>query len=373
MSRRKQWSRFLELLPYDVMIPLWTQVEQDIIADIARRISRYDYWIPAAEHQRHKLREMGLAQEYILKQLSTLTKRSQKELLQLMQTAAEEALTSDRRYYRSHGIETPDELSERLQQVLLSGYRNTNQLFRNLTSTTADAAQKQFINALDQAWMQVQSGAFSYETAISNAIKSVAKPGLKIKWSASGHQDTVEVAVRRAVMTGVNQTAADMRLQLAQELGCDLVEVTAHAGARPSHAEWQGRVYSISGKSTKYPSLRDVTGYGTGDGLCGWNCRHSFHPYVEGTAAAYTEDDLKQYSAKTITYNGKQVTEYDARQIQRYHERQIRRWKRESAAMEAGGQDSTVAASKVRQWQQKQADFVKQTGLKRQYAREQIA
>ncbi|MGM9623200.1 MAG: phage minor capsid protein [Butyricicoccus porcorum] len=373
MSRRKQWSRFLELLPYDVMIPLWTQVEQDVIADIARRISRYDYWIPAAEHQRHKLREMGLAQEYILKQLSTLTKRSQKELLQLMQTAAEEALTSDRRYYRSHGIETPDELSERLQQVLLSGYRNTNQLFRNLTSTTADAAQKQFINALDQAWMQVQSGAFSYETAISNAIKSVAKPGLKIKWSASGHQDTVEVAVRRAVMTGVNQTAADMRLQLAQELGCDLVEVTAHAGARPSHAEWQGRAYSISGKSTKYPSLRDVTGYGTGDGLCGWNCRHSFHPYVEGTAAAYTEDDLKQYSAKTITYNGKQVTEYDARQIQRYHERQIRRWKRESAAMEAGGQDSTVAASKVRQWQQKQADFVKQTGLKRQYAREQIA
>lgn len=373
MSRRKQWSRFIELLPYDVMVPLWTQAEQDIIADLARRISEYNYQIPSAEHQRQKLREMGLSQEYIIRRLSELTGKSNAELLKLMQTASKEALTSDRSYYRKHGIFAPDELSEPLQQVLYSGYRTTNKLFQNLTSTTADAAQKQFINALDKAWIQVQSGAFSYETAISNAIKSIAKPGLQIKWSVSGHEDTVEVAVRRAVMTGINQTTADMRLKLTEELGCDLVEVTAHAGARPSHAEWQGRVYSISGKHPKYPSLREVTGYGTGEGLCGWNCHHSFHPYVEGTSPAYTEDDLKQYSAKSITYNGKQMTEYEARQIQRYHERQIRRWKREYAAMEAGGQDTAAATSKVRQWQKRQTDFVKQTGLKRQYAREQIA
>lgn len=373
MSRRKQWSRFIELLPYDVMIPLWTQTEQDIIADLARRISEYDYWIPSAEHQRQKLREMGLAQEYIVQKLSALTGKSNDELLKMMQTAANEAIVSDKSYYRKYNILVPDEISEPLKQVLYSGYRTTNKLFQNLTATTADAAQKQYINALDKAWMQVQSGAFSYNAAISNAVKSVAKPGLKIKWSASGHEDTVEVAVRRSVVTGINQTAADMRLKLAEELGCDLVEVTAHAGARPSHAEWQGRVYSISGKSTKYQSLREATGYGTGDGLCGWNCRHSFHPYVDGTSLAYSDKDLMRYSAKTITYDGKKMTEYEASQIQRYHERQIRRWKREHAAMQSAGQDTQASAAKIRSWQERQKDFVRQTGLKRQADREQIA
>ena len=90
------------------------------------------------------------------------------------------------------------------------------------------------------------------------------------------------LAVRRAVVTGVNATALKLQETLMDEMGCDLVETSAHAGARPSHAVWQGKIFGRSGTHPKYPSLVEGTGYGTGEGLGGWNCRHSIMPFFEG-------------------------------------------------------------------------------------------
>jgi hypothetical protein len=157
------------------------------------------------------------------------------------------------------------------------------------------------------------------------------------------------------------------------EMGCDLVETSAHAGARPSHAVWQGKIFSRSGRHPKYPHFATATGYGTGEGLGGWNCRHSFFPYFEGMEPTYTKEELKDMNAKKYEYNGKKLTEYEATQIQRYIERNIRRWKREFKAMEAAGQPTDEAAAKIRSWQERQKDFIRQTGLKRQYDRENIA
>ena len=157
---------------------------------------------------------------------------------------------------------------------------------------------------------------------------------------------------------------------LADEMDSDLVETTAHSGARPSHARWQGQVFSRSGKSKKVPDFRRATGYGTGPGLGGWNCRHSFHPYFEGMASTYGAKELKKLEAKSITYNGEKLTEYEASQRQRYIERQIRRWKREQQAMKAAGQPQEEARAKLKEWRALQTDLVEQTGLKRQYDRE---
>lgn len=126
------------------------------------------------------------------------------------------------------------------------------------------------------------------------------------------------------------------------------------------------------GLSPEVQKLRGGYGYGTGDGLCGWNCNHSFFPYVEGAPRTYSKAQLKDYSAKNITYNGQQLTEYEALQQQRYIERGIRRWKREEVAMKAAGQPTDEARAKVRAWQARQRDFIKQTRLKRDSSREQI-
>ena len=364
---------YLEALPEEIL-NLFYDVEQEILVDMARRVSTYDYWIPAAEYQRLKLREAGVLQEDILKSLSGLTGKSEAELKRLMSEAGTIALQSDAAIYEAAGMTVPKIAdSEPLLAVLNTGYKETAQTMRNLCQTTAQTATMQFENALDRAWLKVQSGAFDTESAVRSAIKELSERGIQSIRYPSGRTDSLEVAVRRAVVTGVNQTAGKLQEELADELGCDLVEVSAHAGARPEHALWHGKIYSRSGNDPKYPPFRQSTGYGSGSGLCGWNCRHSFGPYIEGSPPVWSEEQLSELDAPKYDYNGKMLTEYEASQQQRYNERQIRRWKREEAAMKAAGLDSSEATAKVKEWQGQQQEFLSQTGFKRQYGREQIA
>ena len=363
---------YLQRLP-DSVVELYAQAEADILADMARRINGFDLFIPSAQYQMERLEEMGALRRDIISKLSGLTDKSRKEIAAIMQEAGVETLSADEKIYQAAGLVGKSELSPAVQEVLNAGLQKTGGLFRNLTKTTANTATQQFENALDRAYLQVTSGAFDPNTAVRSAIKSLAQQGVGAITYPSGHVDTLEVAVRRALVTGVNQTCLQMQEARADELGCDLVETTAHSGARPSHAEWQGQVFSRSGKSRKYPDFVQVTGYGTGEGLGGWNCSHSFYPFFEGLPRTYSDKLLDSYKAKNYEYNGKRMTEYEALQTQRGIERRLRRWKRENLALKAAGQDTTESAVKIAQWQAVQKDFLAQTGLKRQRDREQIA
>lgn len=358
----------------DSLVNLYAQTERDIIADMARRINTYDYFIPSAEWQYRKLAEMNNVHDDILKQFAQQSGKSKEELLKLMKEAGQQSISVDDAMYNKAGLAPlPLGQSAALLAVLDAGLKKTNGLFTNLTKTTANTATKQFEDALDRAYMQITSGAFDANSAIRTAIKDLAKQGVASIQYPTGHIDHMDVAVRRATLTGVSQTALKMQEARADEMGCDLVEVTAHAGARPAHAAWQGGIYSRSGNSSQYENFEYATGYGTGAGLGGWNCKHSWFPYFEGISKpAYTQKELDEFTAKTKTYNGKKMTEYDASQKQRYIERQIRAAKREYAGMEAAGLDTVEAASQISKWQDIQKDFLQQTGLKRQGDREQI-
>lgn len=364
---------YLQSVP-DTLVDLYAQAEADILADMARRINGFGLYIPSADFQRKKLKEMGMARSEIVAQLSRRTGKSRRELERLMEQAGARALETDETIYRAAGLAAgPLNASREIQQVLAAGLKKTNGLFTNLTKTTARTATQQFERALDRAYMRVTSGAFSPAVAVKGAVKELAGVGIGVIAYPSGHTDTVEVAVRRAVITGVNQTCLQMQEVRAEELGIDLVETTAHAGARPSHAEWQGQIFSRSGKSSKYPDFARSTGYGTGAGLGGWNCSHSFYPYIEGLPKAYSDKQLSDYQARDYIYNGEKMTKYEALQKQREMERHIRRWKRERAAMQAAGLDTAESSAKLAQWQREEKDFLNQTGLKRQPERERIA
>lgn len=359
----------------DSLVELYSKAESDIIADIARRISTYDYFIPSAQHQYNKLLEMGNVNDEILKKLSSMTGYSKTELKSLMEDAGYKAIKVDDSVYKKAGLNPlPIEQSPALMAMLETGINNTNGLFENLARTTANTGSKQFERILDRAYLQITTGAFDYNTAIRTAVKDLASNGIAAIEYPNGHINYIESAVRRAVITGVNQTALKMQDARADEMGSDLVETSAHAGARPSHARWQGKVFSRSGNSTKYPDFKLETGYGTGPGLGGWSCRHSFYPFFEGLSEpAYTKAELDDMNDKKYEYNGEKLTEYEASQKQRTIERNIRRWKREYSGMEVAGQPTNEAASKIIRWQDVQKDFLKQTGLKRQIEREQIA
>lgn len=355
---------YLDKLP-ESLVTLFQQVEEDILEDMARRILKTGKLTDSAQWQVWRLEQLGEEKEFIRYHLQKLTGKTQGEINALFQEAGAQALYYDDLIYKAFGL-TPGKINDTpaLLNLLNSGAMQTNRTFQNLTATTANTATQQFERALNRAWIQISSGGFDYKTAIQRAIKDLARSGIQSIVYPSGHTDSLDVAVRRAVLTGVNQTAAKLSEARAEEMGCDLVETTAHPGARPSHALWQGQIFSRSGKHPKYPDFVSSTGYGTGPGLCGWNCRHSFFPFFEGLSeSAYPRSKLREYEEKTVTYNGKTLSYYDATQQQRYIERQIRRWKREYLMMDAAGLDTTQASVKLAQWRAAEKDFCKQTGL----------
>lgn len=358
----------------DNIIRLVNQVEEDILCDMARRIVQTGQLTATAQWQAWRLEQLGASQTYIRQQLQRLTGKTQGEINALFQEAGQQALYYDDQIYQAAGLNpgNPND-SPALVNLLNAGAQQTNGTFENLTATTASTATQQFERALDRAWLQLASGAFSYQAVIRQAIKDLAKQGLQAIIYPSGHVDTLDVATRRAILTGLNQTAAKLSLSRADDMGTDLVEVTAHHGARPSHQVWQGKVYSRSGENSRYPDFVSSTGYGSGPGLCGWNCRHNFFPFFEGLSrSAYPDAVLRRYENQTVTYNGEKLSYYDATQKQRYLERQVRRWKREYLMMDAAGQDTTQAAVKLNDWRRNLDDFLEQTGLDRQASREMV-
>lgn len=354
---------YLDNLP-DPVVQLFQDVEDDILRDMARRISKMDGLTDTASYQAWRLEQTQLIHKEIVTRLSKMSGKTQAEIRKILQEAGTEALLSDDAIYTAAGkVVGLINDNPALLNILNAGYQQTAGTFQNLTATTANTATKQFENALDRAWLQVSSGAFDYQTILRRTVDALAKEGIKAIMYPSGHSDTLEVATRRAILTGVNQTAAKLQIARADEMGCDLVEVTAHSGARPSHAAWQGKIYSRSGKSSKYPPF-SVTGYGSGAGLCGWNCRHNFYPYWEGLSKPnYTQEDLNRMERKEFAYNGKTMTRYEASQYQRSLERAIRGYKRQYLAEEAAGVDTTRTSVKLAEWRARQKDFLDKTGL----------
>ncbi len=237
--------------------------------------------------------------------------------------------------------------------------------------------------ALDNAVMQVQSGAINYNQAIKAAVKQLADSGLKVVDYESGHRDQIDVAVRRAVMTGVNQICAKYTEQSAEYLETTYFEVSAHAGARDkpgpspwsSHKDWQGKVYSIRAGDI-YPNIYEVCGLGSVDGLEGANCRHRRNVWVEGVSErTYTDEQLKHIDDDIgCEFDGKEYTAYEATQMQRRVEREARKLKREKAAYKAAGlhEDETAANIRMRRLNAKYKAFSVAAGLPEQRERMKV-
>lgn len=227
--------------------------------------------------------------------------------------------------------------------------------------------------ALDSALLQVESGAFSYNNAIKMATRQLADSGLKTVQYESGHVDHVDVAVRRAVMTGITQINAQYTEQSAEYLETPYFEVSAHIGARDvngpspwsSHKAWQGKVYSIRSGDI-YPNIFSVCGLGYVDGLEGANCRHNRSPWIEGVSErTYTDEELANIDPPPFEFEGKKYTMYQATQKQRQIERTIRKWKRrEAAAMD--DEEKTVCGVRIRRLNQEYKAFSKAAGLPEQ-------
>ena len=358
---------YLDRMP-DAFVQLWQQVEEQILQDVARRISKMDAVTPTANWQLWRYQQTEALRNDVVKLLAKYTGKSEAAIRRLLLQAATEAMEREDAIYYHYDMEpTPFEESAALNNLLDAGARQTCGTWQNLTATTANTVTGAFERTLDAAWLKVSAGAFDYKTAVKQAVDSLADDMPMVTYP-SGHKDSIEVAARRAVLTGVNQTTGKLQVARMDEMGCEFVETTAHGGARPSHAEWQGRRFHRGGavdyKGKHYPDFEAATGYGTGAGLCGWNCRHTFFAVFPelGDPPQWTQEQLRELNARNIEYNGKKYTAYEISQMQRARERNARRWKKRYLAEDAAGLDPTDAAVHLRAALQSLAEFAQATG-----------
>lgn len=358
---------YLDAMP-DAFVQLAQQVEDEILQDVARRIGKMGTLTETADWQLWRYQQTEAVRENVVKLLAKYSGKSEATIRRLLKEAATEAMEREDAIYYHYNLEpTPFEESAALNNLLNAGARQTCGTWRNLTATTANTVSGAFERTLDVAWGKVATGAFDYKTAVKQAVDSLADEMPEITYP-SGHTDSLEVAARRAVLTGVNQTAGKLQEARMDEMNVEFVETSAHGGARPSHAEWQGRRFHRGGAvdylGKHYPDFEQATGYGTGAGLCGWNCRHTFFAVFPelGDPPTWTEESLQELNARNIEYNGKLYTQYEVNQMQRARERNVRKWKKRYLAESAAGSDTTDSAVRLRAARQSLNEFAKATG-----------
>lgn len=300
---------------------------RQIVDRMMIRIGRGDdYLLTSSDAWRIQvLQDSGYLLQDITEELAKYTKRQEKEIKAAMEEAGVKALEYDDKIYRAAGVSPmPLTQSPALIRLMERNYNATLGEWRNMTRSTAEAAQNLFLNECDFAYNKVMSGATSYSQAVREAVEAVASGGVYVDYP-SGHRDTIEVATARAVRTGIAQAAGDISIKRMEEMDWDIILVSAHIGARTgdggqnpgNHLWWQGQFYSRTGRDKRFPNFYERTGYGTGVGLSGYNCRHSFgsgdgvnNPYAD----IQTADNVRMEKLE---------------QRQRTLERRVRKTKRE--------------------------------------------
>ena len=271
----------------DIASSLHSYILNRIIEAIMIRLGRGEkYILTSSDRWRIQiLQDAGYLLQDITQEIARYTKLQREEVAAAMEEAGVKAMAYDKAVYEAAGITTEAlEQSPTLVRILQRDYEATMGEWSNMTRTTAEAAQSLFISECDNAYHKVISGAVSYAQAVREAVDTVAHNGVIVRYP-TGHRDTIETATARAVRTGISQASGDISMQRMKEQEWDIILVSAHFGARTgdgganpgNHLWWQGQFYSRTGQDKRFPPF-SVTGYGTGEGLGGWNCRHSFGP-----------------------------------------------------------------------------------------------
>ena len=398
MPRYPFTPELLDALPEE-LCELFRGLEVRLLEEICSRLKIADQLNEVTVQDIRALRAHGIDLEDIKKAIRKYTNTGEDKINALL----DDVVARNQAYYISMidlaQVTAPERLID--QEDTYAIYEQTKGQYRNITQSMGFLVKQgrhkvmlppaqAYQWALDSAELQIQSGAVSYNQAIAVAVRQLADSGLKTVSYESGHIDQLGVAVRRAVMTGVNQLNQKYREQSMDYLETDLVEVTAHSGARDTdgpngwenHAAWQGKVYrwSAKPKTSKgaYPDFAKTCGYGSVTGIGGANCRHSYWPYIEGVSErTYTDAELeamKPENRPKIKFEGKEYDDYQATQKQRQIERTVRKLKRRKTAFEAAGltEDAQAANIRLRRLNQEYRAFSKAAGLPEQRERMKV-
>lgn len=372
----------IEALP-SAMEQLYRSLQLNIMSDLTERLKANGEEITsAADWQINRLYELGVSKDEIDSLIQSTLDVSDDEIDRIYDEVVKSGYARNEELYTSKGKEyIPYAENKQLQQLVKAVKNQTKSEYRNITGSLGFAVRNAdntlsftpladfYQRTLDNGLMQIASGAVDYNTVLKKAVKAMTDSGLRTVDYASGWSNRVDVAARRALMTGFNQVVAKVNEDNAEQLGTEYFEVSYHRGARPTHQVWQGRVYSKK-------ELETVCGLGTVTGLCGANCYHSYSPFIKGVdKPTYSEEELDRMNEEENTpkeYNGRQYTAYEAQQRQRQLETAMRADRQKIELLTQGGADDdtiTGAKAKYFQRQDEYVKFSKAMGLPQQWER----
>ena len=383
----------LDALPEQVA-ELFRGLEDRLLEEICSRLKISGELNEVTVQSIKALRARGIPLDVIEKAISETTGFALDELDKLL----DDVVARNQRYYDGlidkAEVTKPDILVS--EEDIEAIRRQTHTELLNLSQTMGFSIRRggkvveltppaqAFYRVLNSAEADIMSGAISYSQAIEKAVRELADSGLKkVEYDSNGRKrlTQTDVAVRRAVLTGINQLNSRYTEQSAERLGTDLFEVSAHAGARDNgvgwqnHKSWQGKVYSLRDDHPKYPSIYKACGLGQVDGLEGANCRHRRFPFVEGVSEpSYTTGELERIDRPAFEFQSEKYTQYEATQRQREIERTVRKYRRREIAYRAAGleEEANAAGVRIKRLKLLYRDFSEASGLPMQKERMKV-
>ena len=360
----------------------YQSLELRIMEDIVRRIQKTGEITSTADYQINRLQILGYSSEDIEKELKKALDASYPQMFELYDKVIEKEYTRNKAVYEQINAKfIPFEENHQLQQITEAIMLNAIEDLQNISGSLGfyldygngkrviTPLAEIYQGYLDNACMDIVTGAFDYNTVLRKVVSQLTNSGLRVIDYASGWHNRVEVAARRAVMTGVSQVTGRIAEYNAASMGTEYFEVAWHAGARPTHAVWQGKVWSEE-------ELYSVCGLGTVTGLLGANCYHEYYPFFPGISERnWTDEWLEQKNLEESTpktFKGKEYTVYQARQRQRQMETAMRAQREKVQLLKKAGADRdeiTLQKAKYQGQLDEYAQFSRKMGLKQERER----
>ncbi len=361
---------------------IFSELEVRIMTDIVRRIKENGFASASVDWQISRLQQLGMAEEDIRGWIQSALQATDEEMDRIFSDEVYKQYYEQEHFFKLAGMkQIPLEKNFVLQQLIEATKKQLQGEYQNLTGSMGFAIRnpatgriqssplmEYYRSTMDQAVIDIKSGAFDYNTVIKRTVNQMAASGLRYIEYDSGHRDRIDVAARRAILTGFRQVQNQIMEQVAEQLGIDTFEVSYHVGARPTHQPWQGKVWTRQ-------ELISVCGLGEVTGLKGINCYHDYKPFPPGSVRTYTDEQIqKMLDAENIPreYNGKQYTTYEALQQQRKMERTMRTQRQKIKLLEEGGADDQeiiLAKAKYQGQMQTYTDFSEKMKLPEQKTR----